>query len=85
MSVAYNAHINYNDHIAYNGVSVVITNIATTWRPTDGHGEYTSSGAINIVDQNGVFLADPSGALIVSPLTTFTQLAATVWIENNAI
>lgn len=58
---------------------------ATIWRPSDGNGEFTSQAALNIVDPLGVFLVAPDAVFIVSPLSEFTQLAATEWLENNSI
>lgn len=59
--------------------------MATVWRPTSGNGEYASIGAENIVDTLGVQLVDPSGITIVAPPLNLTQLAATVWVVNDAV
>lgn len=57
----------------------------TVWRPASGKGEYSGITAEPIVDPTGVALVDPTAVAIVSPTVTFTDVADTVWTENEGI
>lgn len=51
----------------------------TIWKPTDGQGEYSTTGVLDIVDPSGNFLVDPSANNIVDTGQTFTQTPSTIW------
>lgn len=62
------------------------SNVPTTiYTPTDGHGEYAATGTLDIVDTTGTFLVDTVGNLIVDTGITFTQIPATVYVENGSL
>lgn len=58
---------------------------ATVYTPQDGHGEMSSTGVFNIVDTVGTFLTDTVGTFVVDTGITFTQIAATVWVEDGSL
>lgn len=57
----------------------------TTWQPTSGNGEYSSSTANNIVDTSDDHLIDPSGVFIVDTGVTYNPVPATLWTEDDSV
>lgn len=55
------------------------------WRNTNGLGEYTNTGAEDLVDTAGVDLVDTAGVQIVDTGVTFTQIPASVWIGDDSV
>jgi len=62
------------------------TNVpVTNWRNADGLGEYSNTGAEDIVDTTGASLVDTQGVQIVDTGVTFTMTPATIWEEDDSL
>lgn len=56
----------------------------TIWRNTDGFGEFSNTGVVDIVDTTGTDLVDTTGIQIVDTGVTFTDIPASIWTEDDS-
>lgn len=56
---------------------------ATTWAPQGTIGEYVLGSADDIVDSSGNDIVDSSGNLLTTTDSSFVQISATTWSQND--
>lgn len=61
------------------------TNVPVTiWTPTSGIGEMGSLGGANITTLSGVDITTLSGVQLVTQTSTYTNIPATEWVEDDS-
>lgn len=57
----------------------------TIWMPASGNGEMSLGSEIDIDTLSGLGIVTKSGLQLVTKDSVFTQIPATIWVENQGL